>query len=122
MSVIKDKKYKYTESIKVDKSLLSYMKKQAESDREDNDVLKLYGIYYVRDRSNTSKEILEYNRVLSPTPVKKTTDWVISFDKEVDMTQNGFKKRPKRLTVEEKMHMFDVIYGEIQKEVDEWVV
>ena len=125
MSVSEDKKYKlgckYTESINVDKSLLSYMKKQAESDREDNDELKLYGIHYVRDRSNTLNEIMEYNRVLPPTPVK-TTGWVISFDKEVDMTQNGFKKRPRRLTIEEKIHMFDVIYGEIQTEVEEGVV
>jgi hypothetical protein len=126
MSVSEDKKYKsgckYTESIKVDKSLLLYMKKQAESDRVDNDELGLYRIHYVRDRSNTFKDIREYNRVLPTTPMEKSTDWAISFDQEVDMTQNGFKKRPRRMTMEEKIHMFDVIYEEKLTEVEEWVV
>lgn len=126
MSVFKDKKNKlgcrYTRNIKIDNSLLLYMKKQAETDKVDHDVLGLYGIRYACDRSNTLNEITRHNTVLSSAPMDKKTEWAISFDKGVDMTQNGFKKRPRRMTMEEKIHMFDVIYGEKLTEVEEWIV
>jgi len=130
MSVPKDNKNmskgmgcKYTSDIKINRELLGYMNKQAEHDHLYDDWRGLYGIRYAS--SDRSLDVINVcNKTLPDRPIEKRTDWTISFDKEVDMTQNGFKARPRRMTPEEKIHLFEVIYGKLQKEsvVEEWIV